>query len=281
MVSKLQRYDSRKRERLLRSTARVVRKRRWLHALALMHCALGCGNGENVEPLPECASEGFVEYLHTFDKSRFLVGDNVVFHADPGVDRWVGDQGVFSIDQPHGVARGIMNANSSAFALPSLSPEERHDQEALDYFAGAGLPLCQLDGVQRWWDIGPTRRSQISVLRRAFLGIPIVESVASVRWNEREQSVSETVHWPRISRKVLEDAIRIREAAEVPQSPLLTAISNDLGPDFEVVGPAVRHSTAGSVESFFEVAVLQVRKDGLLHNYDTGGERVGSPNATR
>jgi hypothetical protein len=232
-----------------------------------------CGDGGVAEE-SDCASDGFAGYLHTYEASRFQTGENATYEADPEWERWIGNEGVFFIGKQNGVARGIMNAGSPALQLPSLAPEEVHDQESFDYFANAGLPRCQIGTVERWSIGGLSGSWQISVLRRSFVEIPIVESIASVRWNSSRQSVSETVHWPRISGEVLEEALRIRDASTQAQSILLINVSNMLGSEFEVLGPAIRHSNAASTGSFVEVAVLQVQKDGVLYNFDLSGELV-------
>jgi len=205
----------------------------------------------------------------------------VTYEVDPEWERWIGNEGVFFIRKQNGVARGSMNAGSPALMLPSLAPPEVHDQESLEYFVNASLPECQIATVERW-SIGGTSGSwQISVLRRSFAGIPIVDSIASVRWNSRRQSVSETVNWPRISVEVLEEALRIRDESMKADSDLQMNIANLLGSEFEVLGPAIRHSNGGSIDPFFEVAVFQVLKDGWIYNFDRSGDLVQSPSPPR
>ena len=120
--------------------------------------------------------------------------------------------------------------------------------------------------------------AQHTVLRRSYDGIPVIESIASVRFNSESESVSETVYWPAIGPNVLGDAVRIRSIVENSwnDSSLFAGISAQLGEDFEILGPAIRHSTSASNETFAAIAVLQVLKDGVLYNFDGSGELVTS-----
>ena len=275
------RHLSRGSSESLQVTGVPRRRRSVLFALIFMQPAvIACGAGGTAGE-SDCASDGFAGYFHTYEASRFQSGANVSYEADSEWERWIGNEGVFFIRKQTGVARGSMNAGAPALQLPPLLPEELHDEESLEYFANAGLPRCQIATVERWSLGGTGGFRPVSVLRRSFDEIPIVESIASVTWNSSRQSVSETVHWPSISGEVLEEALRIRDASTRAQSTLLINVADMLGSEFEILGPAIRHSNGASTGPFFEVAVLQVLNDGLLYNFDLGGELVLSTSSTR
>ncbi|MGB5811556.1 MAG: hypothetical protein WBG86_13545 [Polyangiales bacterium] len=244
----------------------------------------GCGEDGAVEGLTvplACENDPLRGYVHTFAASRFDAGEPVTYEVDSQSERWIGPRGTFAARR--GSSRAISNATSPALERPGLVPVEVHENETVTYFTDRGLDPAQIANVGSnslisGNEVETEFVALYSSLSRAWNGIPVIDSVADARFNDARQSVSESVFWPEIPCEVLDAAEVIRDDIARPDSFLLARVEEVLGPDFTVIGTAIRHASRDRPDGdpFTARAVLAVGQLQTRYEFDLNGELVAT-----
>jgi hypothetical protein len=126
-------------------------------------------------------------------KSRFAFGSRPVRDDANGFMRWVGDHGVVAIEVS-GDEIGSLNGGAPEASLPDWSS----DPAALEahvsaYFASFGIAFCQAPSAQE----RDGAEGRTILLPRAVDGIPVSESLAYARFDNQDQTTSESFYWPK------------------------------------------------------------------------------------
>lgn len=233
-----------------------------LTLLAIVGCA-----GAPVAPAPPAgaiaAAGGISGYQHGRAKSRFSPGDNVRRIDQFGFLKEVGSTGVFATNRANGGVLAIPNASktSSPVTPYGMTPEE-HNKFVRNYFVEAGIPEDQAAGVhiatllEARGKVGEGKpqvhvSGYYSVLERAVDGVPVVDSFAWARVDQKGTVVSEAVYWPAISADVAREAARFKEILATPER--VKAFEARLPAGLEQGQLVIRHASAtisGPFEAF-------------------------------
>lgn len=180
----------------------------WARSLGLL-MALGY-------PSTACSDQahapGFLPgYAHSFERSRFDLGEFVSEMDEFGMHKLVGSHGTFATELVSAGAHAVPN-NPFPDPTTGVYPGDSDAQNAAvqSYFTAAGLPADQVASVSA---DGATRvhgqdvlSGWYSILHRGYDGIPIDDSIAAAALNAGGLSSSEQVYWPDIPVDVLEQA---------------------------------------------------------------------------
>lgn len=215
---------------------------------------------------------GAAGYQHGIDHSKFSVGAGQHYVNEFGFLKVVGAEGVFAVDAANGLAVAIPNAHSSRgqeAAWFSQSPDQ-HNQLAMNYLVGAGIPKEQVAGVYATTSLAASAsREQLpapqpkiggyqSILDRKIGDIPVVDSVAWARLDDKGTVLAEWVYWPAIPGKVIAEASRLKEtlARDEDKKTFITKLPLGLPPGNVVI----RHSPATWTGPFVSMASYDVQE---------------------
>jgi hypothetical protein len=160
-------------------------------------------------------------YTHTFERSRFDLGDFVSEMDRFGNHMVVGSRGTFSTELASGAAVALPNI---PFPDPATGvyPGDSNAQNTavLSYFTTAGVPANQVASVSAN-GTGLVHGQYVlsgwySILHREYDGVPIDDSMAFAAFNAIGKSASEQVYWPEIPGDVLEQVRKFREMLADP-----------------------------------------------------------------
>ena len=157
-------------------------------------------------------------YTHALSRSRFAIGGNQSGKSEFGLQKTIGDYGVFATLPATGWTMGIPNGDAPTRSVAPLSASaDVHNQAVKDYFLGAGLPASQIGSVTAHASVYGTKGPQdasgptplkfanySSVLSRSIEGIPIAESFAWAIINANNDVVEEAVYWPDVSQAAVD-----------------------------------------------------------------------------
>jgi hypothetical protein len=205
--------------------------------------------------------------MHSLDRSRFAIGEELRRVEENGYSKVVGPNGVFAINLQTGLAAASQSGTSDKEGMEGVYREEKagyvmdpdvHNQRVVDYFVAAGIPKDQIGGVHATTYLSssgslndaqpapPKIDGYASILERKIDNHMVVDSIAWARMSDQGRVVSGWVYWPAIPAKALIDARRLEELtsnsdflARLPTAP----------PRGKVV---IRHSSA-TEEGPFEV----------------------------
>lgn len=241
-------------------------------------------------------------YQHGVDRSKFVAGQTVRQRFADGYVRWEGDNGVFAVNPVSGAAVGTLtSARLAATEAAGTAPPsaEKHALMVRDYFLNAGVPADQIAGVDdltllaERGEVRSKERAQpviigyISALRRQIGEVPVPDSVAWARIDERGVVLGEGVHWPAIPKRTIEDARELRALAADPAR--LRTVMTALPAEATDGKVAIRHTHAASRSAPIAVAVYVVQfmppgddprgvaKAPVELNFDRQGKRVVLP----
>lgn len=198
-------------------------------ALVSVHVA-GCAAAP-AEPSPPAADvaspllKGDVVpgFQHTAARSRFAIGAAPAMRSELGLEKLVGTDGVISTRPRTGLVVAMPNADSPSRRKGPLQGAEPHNAAVRSYFVGAGLPEDQIFGVEIYatmsaagrGDDVDTSRGQLdhyySVISRQVNGVRVLDSFAWARMSADGEVVSESVYWPALSKRVVAQAVALRE----------------------------------------------------------------------
>jgi hypothetical protein len=255
-----------------------MRRTVFLALLALATC--GRALAQNAPPAPSPAviapdDGGAPGYQHSIERSRFVLGGTASVAArhveENGFSKALGENGVVAVDLRNGLFIAVENGGGDKEkATPQLEGKvrvmdpDRHNEQVVEYFRGAGVPKEQIGGVHATTYLSshgsvkderpapPKVDGYASVLERKIDGVPVVDSFAWARLNERGEVISESVYWPAIPAKAIADAKKMLE--------------NAVKPDFMARLPAglpagrvvIRHTSATSQAPFEAFASYDV-----------------------
>jgi len=197
-----------------------------------MRCSLGILGCLQITlmTLPiSCASSGSTTngavneipgYVHTFARSRFILGDFVTQLDRSGLHEIVGTIGIFNTLLASGAADAVPNHSipeATARYYPDGAGEQ--DIEVRSYFESAGMPGDQVtlgaaepvagvqipvsaDGGLEYADASSSS-AWFSNLHRVFDGVEIMDSFAWAILDDSGASVEESVYWPSIGADVV------------------------------------------------------------------------------
>lgn len=226
-------------------------------------------------------------YVHALQRSRFSIGGQGASRVEHGMEKAVGDQGVFATLRS-GMTLGIPNADAAVRSKPPFpGGADAHNKAVRSYLVSAGIPADQilevvpfaamhsegevtkgLDGAVANAKLG----YYFSVIRRQLDGIPVVDSLAWARLDADGDVVMESVYWPEIPEAVIAQARRAQAklADHAVRASLLAKVP---GAD---EASLVIHHTPGFHDGTFEaVAVYDVPgSGGKVHHFDPGGNAV-------
>jgi len=240
-------------------------------AIALLACAETPGEPVGgVQPHAAVATNG---YSHKFGQSRFAVGPSWVAKAEFGLDKIVGDWGVFATNQKTGMVLALPNADAPSQARSALAGgPDVHNTAVKSYFVGAGLPATEIDKVSVFgkmsaggsgtddpvdWQFA----SYTSRIDRRHAGLPVVDSFAWAQINDLGEVVTESVYWPQIPDKVAADALSFKAKLADP------AFSSKF---FDGGRLVIRH-TSGAWAGPFEAVVSYDVEGFKTFHYDANG----------
>lgn len=252
----------------------------------MMIAASGCS-----QPPPEPVSRsgagttaGLKEYTHTLSRSRFAIGPSVAQYSEFGIDKAVGDWGVFGTNAKTGMVLALPNADAPPRARSALKGgPDVHNAAVRAYFLAAGLPADELgtisvntkmsaggsgvDGPSQW-----EFESYTSRIGRQHDGVPVADSFAWAQINDLGEVVTESVYWPHIPEGVLVEAAAFKKKLADPAFREAFLAKAPEG------GTLVIHHTPGTWEGSFQAAVsYDVGSFGQTSHFDAGGAKVVLP----
>jgi hypothetical protein len=268
---------------------------------------LGCGTAPEPEGQDRGApvsatriADGLPEYRHTPERSRMLTGPNSASRFEDGLEKVVGDWGTLAIDPANGYSQGVPNAGVAMLDVaPFGSTLAEHSDHVKAMFVTAGVPLGEIGSVQgsvgggfggrAGEDAKPVgNRWYTSTLTRMTDGIPVADSFAWARIDERDEVVSESVYWPSIPQRVIDQAEELRARLEAPgqresfarRLPLRDMRAATAG------HVAIRHSSAvaeGAFEAYalYDVVTRDGKGTAFTQHFDASGVEVRLPQERR
>ena len=116
----------------------------------LLIAMVGCA-----EPPPEPVGNasagtttGLKDYVHTMARSRFAIGPSPSHYSEFGIDKVVGDYGVFGTNAKTGMVLALPNADAPSRGRPGPKyGADAHNAAVKDYFVGAGLPAEEIGPI--------------------------------------------------------------------------------------------------------------------------------------
>lgn len=219
---------------------------RWHLAVVLWAC--GCaetGSGTTGSCATDAARAGA---RYDITKSRFAFGSKPAMQTESGRVRWVGVHGALAVES-NGAELAIMNGGAPESALPDWSGDPaKLTAHVTAYWEAMGLAGCQLaqthvDGSGGGSSNGTVTTSfsgpSTIVLERAVAGVPVVESMATARFNVEDSTTSESFYWPEIPAAAVGAAVAFAQRLADPQA--LAAYKAKLPADAQGDGAVVIH----------------------------------------
>jgi hypothetical protein len=201
--------------------------------------------------------------------TRFAFGGTPTESHDGVGDRWTGPDGEYVID-PQGCSGGTLNGGVSGGGDWSADPDAL-TQHVVDYFVSAGLPRCQLAGVQV--NGGSTGRT-VDLDVRKVAGFTVLGSLAYAHLDAQDLSTDESVCWPTIPGSVVADAKAFQAQLATPAG---MAAYQALLPDFARGMPGevqIQHSGALSVTGAPPQVIFHVTLADSDVTFDRQGQQV-------
>jgi len=148
-------------------------------------------------------------YVHTYEHSRFYIGNMISERDEFGMHKTIGDVGTFAVEL---VSKAAVGTRDDPFPDPvtGVYPGDADAQNAAvrSYFVSAGLPEDQVLSISangtEAMEGGITVAGWYSYLHRGYGGVPIDNSMATAAFDASKRGASEQVYWPEIPVDVLE-----------------------------------------------------------------------------
>jgi len=263
----------------------------WLIAAALAAATMtGCTTGDDSDShRAELTTAGPVRagYTHALERSRFSIGGKPASLAEFGMQKAVGDQGVFAV-LATGMTLGIPNADAAVRTRPPFAGGADAQNKAVrSYFVSAGIPDDQIAEVVPFAAMhsegevakglggamtGAKLGYYFSVIRRQIDGIPVADSLAWARLDADGDVVMESVYWPAIPESVIAQArdAQTQLADRSLQTALVAKVPGASAPSLVI------HHTPGFYSGAFEaVATYDLDgSSGKVHHFDATGAAV-------
>jgi hypothetical protein len=234
-------------------------------------------------------------FTQTAMSTRFQMGGAVTNVLQSGFTKWVGLNGVFSVDNTNGAAAGIMNAGVPF--SPYAGSIASHEALVQSYFLAAGLPANQAgairtnvtqsgDGKPGDPEI-PTETSFSSIITRSVSGILVAESHAWARLDSGGNVVAENVYWPPLDASVVNDAAALSATISDPVQAAGYLGKLPFASSISATGSVViHHSSEFTREAFQDVACYDVWNasplgSGWVRHFDKNGAEVRLPQEQR
>jgi len=171
-------------------------------------------------------------YTHVLAKSKFAMGSVVTNRSEFGIQKSIGETGVFGTVEQTGWVLATPNADSPSRSVAALSTSpDVHNTAVKNYFTAAGLPADQIGSVNAHATVhsttgpddppGPTPMVfdwYSSVISRAINGVPIADSFAWAIINKNNDVVEEQVYWPAVAASVVAEAQLLKAKLADPMS---------------------------------------------------------------
>ena len=229
------------------------------------------------DPVSTCADPG----TGLAGASYEIAGSHFAFGSPPAKStvgsgtKWSGVHGVVFIGV-FGNALGTMNAGAPESALPDWS----NDADALAahvraYWIAMGIPSCQIQSTEVTAGGGAAGPQRTVFVLRVLDTIPIVDSKASARVNNADQSTSEGFLWPAIPSSVVASARAFRSVTAEPGA--LALYKATLPSAAQGEGVLVLHHSSIALMAnspFRAAATWDVTFGGAIHSYDAAGAEV-------
>jgi hypothetical protein len=245
--------------------------------------------GESEQSLTTATAVPIVGYIHDLSRSRFRIGQATTLEVDlPTMQRWRGSFGAFAVDPTNNAANAIPNADSPTG--PYLLDVQTHNQMVKDYFISAGLPADQVAEVQTIYiatgsgsgdsSTRPVLHSINSILRRAILGVRVIESIAWAKLTTTGDVDWESVFWPPIDAAVASSAAAF--AASLADSTKHAAFLAKLPGKIYKEGGIVIHHTDPSIHAAPRAYVsfdaqTEARLSAAMRHFDVNGVEFRLP----
>lgn len=233
------------------------------------------------------ATEG-AAYVHKVSKSRFHLGNSVSTRSEFGMEKFVGDEGVFATVTRSGWALGILNADAATQNVSRTSwNAEAHNQAVVDYFVAAGLNRNEIARVNAHANLtangavgtleadlatGGKAAGYTSCIARTITGILVPDSFAWAGFNDNQDVVEEGIYWPEIPAAAIAEAKALREMLTVDASAkAFRKLVGDVDGRGDVV---IRHPPGGSNVPFKAEVVYDVPDHGRMRHFDANGREA-------
>jgi len=254
--------------------------------LALAACAPDIAepnSAQHSQHLPLSVQDVVSGYVHRVEMSRFAIGPIIDSREDGITQKLIGKQGVFATNPRTGFVAAIPNATSSLAAKPALMDADAHNAAVKSYFVSCGLPERQIG----WVNVHGTVHTDVddrskyvgdgysTVLSRSIDGIFVPESFAWARLSTDQQVIAESVYWPDVPVRVLNEAKELATVAGTPD--YLTKLGADLA---SPPGSVAIHHSVGFANSItftvtYDVAIRG--SSGASRHFDGNGLAVTVP----
>jgi len=182
----------------------------------------------------------------------------------------------------------IPNANApSAQAKPFSQSAEHHHSHVVHYFQTSGLPIEQRGDVQvvtlmtqagRVADaqLGhyprPTLIGYTSVIGRVLSGIPVADSHAWARFNERDEVVAEEVWWPELPKDLISEVDRFKTILRDSLAEYRNRLPQDI--DGSLGSLAIHHPMPTGAEWYVKVTFDVIAHKTVRKSFDIHGQPV-------
>ena len=252
----------------------------------LLIAMVGCA-----EPPPEPVGNasagtttGLKDYVHTMARSRFAIGPSPSHYSEFGIDKVVGDYGVFGTNAKTGMVLALPNADAPSRARPGPKyGADAHNAAVKDYFVGAGLPAEEVGPITvnttmsaGGAGVDPPAQWQFesytSRIARQYEGVPVADSYAWAQFNDLGEVVTESVYWPQISEGVVKEAASFQKKLADPASK--SAFFSKVPEGGTLV---IRHTPGTWEESFHATVSYDVGSFGKAAHYDSDGKEFSLP----
>jgi hypothetical protein len=270
--------------------------------LSLLALTIGSAAASVAQAEPSVAPAAVPGFKMGVETADVPLGNNVTRRMDLGLDKWIGDQGVFATNPVTGSERFIPNSTSPILRKgPLTSNAEEHNRTAVEYFTARGLPSDQIGFVQVLTHMSAegqtgtamdSRRGSFqgytTVIARAIDGVGVPDSFAAIRFNQDGVPTMIWKYWPDIPRSVVDQANALRTAVADPSGAVdvLQRLPADVRSSaYEVT---IRHSdfdydtARANFQAFASLDVHQERGAGVLRprtrHFDVNGQELTHPN---
>lgn len=252
----------------------------------LLAAMVGCA-----EPAPEPVGNasagtttGLKQYVHTIARSRFAIGPAVAQYSEYGIDKAVGDFGVFGTNAKTGMVLALPNADAPSRARPGMKGGgDAHNAAVKDYLVGAGLPAEEVGPIALHTTMtasgngvdAPSQwqfESYTSRIARQHEGVLVADSYAWAQFNDLGDVVTESIYWPKIPESVVKDATSFKKKLADPayKSAFFSKVPEG--------GSLVIRHTPGTWEGAFHATVCyDVGAFGKTTHYDADGKEFSLP----